>query len=61
MKLTMQEATNLLARMLKSWHIRLKRDSERHPTSGQVMLWVGVERGLHLSQRSQCLFSIPRG
>ncbi|WP_316366255.1 hypothetical protein [Candidatus Thiodiazotropha sp. CDECU1] len=43
MKLTMQEATNLLARMLKSWHIRLKRDSERHPTSGQVMLWVGVD------------------
>jgi hypothetical protein len=39
----MQEATNLLARMLKSWHIRLKRDSERHPTSGQVMVWVGVD------------------
>jgi hypothetical protein len=43
MKLTMHEATNLLARMLKSWHIRLKRDSERHHTSGQVMIWVGID------------------
>lgn len=42
-KLTMQEATNLLARMLKSWHIRLKRDSERHSTSGEVLLWIGVD------------------
>jgi hypothetical protein len=42
-KLTMHEATNLLARMLKSWHIRLKRDSERHHTSGQVMIWVGID------------------
>jgi hypothetical protein len=43
MKLTIHEATNLLARMLKSWHIRLKRDSERHSTSGQVMVWVGID------------------
>ncbi|PUB89965.1 MAG: flavoprotein [gamma proteobacterium symbiont of Ctena orbiculata] len=42
-KLTMHEATNLLARMLKSWHIRLKRDSERHSTSGEVMLWIGID------------------
>jgi hypothetical protein len=42
-KLTRQEATNLLARMLKSWHIRLKRDSERHTTSGEVLLWLGIE------------------
>ncbi|MCU7924551.1 MAG: flavoprotein [Candidatus Thiodiazotropha sp. (ex Dulcina madagascariensis)] len=41
--LTTQEATNLLARMLRTWHIRLKRDSERHNTSGQVMLWVGIK------------------
>ncbi|MES9992132.1 MAG: hypothetical protein ABW098_09275 [Candidatus Thiodiazotropha sp.] len=41
--LSMQEATNLLARMLKSWHIRLKRDSERHSTSGEVMLWIGID------------------
>jgi hypothetical protein len=43
MKLTMHEATNLLARMLKSWHIRLKRESERHHTSGEVMIWVGID------------------
>ena len=42
-KLTSREANNLLARMLKSWHIRLKRDSERHATSGQVMMWIGVQ------------------
>ncbi len=42
-KMTRQEATNLLARMLKSWHIRLKRDSERHSTSGEVLLWLGIE------------------
>ncbi len=40
--LTTQEITNLLARMLKSWHIRLQRDSERHATSGQVKLWLGL-------------------
>lgn len=37
-----QEATNLLARMLKSWHIRSKRDSERHTTTGQVQVWAGL-------------------
>ncbi|MCU7804121.1 MAG: hypothetical protein KZQ82_08995 [Candidatus Thiodiazotropha sp. (ex Lucinoma annulata)] len=42
-KLTKQEATNLLARMLKTWHIRMKRDSERHKTTGQVMVWVGIQ------------------
>ena len=42
-KLTTREANNLLARMLKSWHIRLKRDSERHATSGRVMMWIGVQ------------------
>ncbi|MCU7853200.1 MAG: hypothetical protein KZQ80_13415 [Candidatus Thiodiazotropha sp. (ex Monitilora ramsayi)] len=40
--LTTQETTNLLARMLKSWHIRPKRDSERHSTSGHVELWTGL-------------------
>lgn len=40
--LTTQEITNLLARMLKSWHIRPRRDSERHTTSGQVSLWTGL-------------------
>jgi hypothetical protein len=43
MKLTMHEATNLLARMLKSWHIRLKRESERHATAGKVMVWAGID------------------
>lgn len=58
-KLTMHEATNLLARMLKSWHIRLKRDSERHATSGEVMVWIGIDRvytyltGKSLSARSE--------
>lgn len=42
-RLTAKEANNLLARMLKSWHIRLKRDSERHNTSGQIMVWIGVQ------------------
>jgi hypothetical protein len=41
-KLTLQETNNLLARMLKSWHIRLKRDSERFNTSGELMIWLGV-------------------
>ncbi len=41
-KLTAQEVANLLARMLKSWHIRLQRDSERHTTSGQVSVWTGL-------------------
>ncbi|MCU7844003.1 MAG: hypothetical protein KZQ93_09205 [Candidatus Thiodiazotropha sp. (ex Monitilora ramsayi)] len=40
--LTNSETTNLLARMLKSWHIRPKRDSERHSTSGHVELWIGL-------------------
>ncbi|MEJ2611528.1 MAG: hypothetical protein P8179_15950 [Candidatus Thiodiazotropha sp.] len=43
-KLTIHEANNLLARMLKSWHIRLRRDSERHNTSGQVLMWIGVQQ-----------------
>ncbi len=42
-RLTTQEITNLLARMLKSWHIRLQRESERHTTSGQVSLWTGLQ------------------
>ncbi len=42
-RLTIQEVTNLLARMLKSWHIRPQRDSERHSTSGQVSLWRGLQ------------------
>ncbi|MET0027362.1 MAG: hypothetical protein ABW101_06965 [Candidatus Thiodiazotropha sp.] len=41
-KLNLREINNLLARMLKSWHIRLKRDSERFNTSGEVMIWIGV-------------------
>ncbi len=41
-QLTTQEITNLLARMLKSWHIRPQRDSERHTTTGQVNLWIGL-------------------
>ena len=45
--LTTREITNLLARMLKSWHIRLQRDSERHTTSGQVNLWLGLSN-IHL-------------
>jgi hypothetical protein len=43
MNLTMSEATSLLARLLKSWHIRLKRESERHATAGEVMVWIGIE------------------
>lgn len=51
--LSQQEVTNLLARMLKSWHIRSKRDSERHSTSGQVQVWTGLQN-IHnyLSRRS---------
>jgi hypothetical protein len=41
-RLSTQEVTNLLARILKSWHIRLQRDSERHPTSGEVSIWTGL-------------------
>ncbi|MCU7904898.1 MAG: flavoprotein [Candidatus Thiodiazotropha sp. (ex Epidulcina cf. delphinae)] len=41
--LTTQEATHLLSRILRTWHIRLQRDSERHNTSGRVMLWVGLK------------------
>jgi hypothetical protein len=41
-QLTTGETTNLLARILKSWHIRMKRDSERHSTSGHVELWIGL-------------------
>lgn len=43
-RLTVKEVNNLLARMLKSWHIRLKRDSERHNSSGQIMVWAGVQK-----------------
>jgi hypothetical protein len=42
LNLSQQETANLLARMLKSWHIRPKRDSERHSTSGQVQVWSGL-------------------
>jgi hypothetical protein len=41
--LSIQEITNLLARILKSWHIRLQRESERHPTSGVVNVWTGLQ------------------
>jgi hypothetical protein len=41
-QLTTGETTSLLARILKSWHIRLKRDSERHSTSGHVEIWLGL-------------------
>ncbi len=44
--LTTKAAANLLRRMLKSWHIRLQRDSERHTTSGQVKLILGLQ-GVH--------------
>jgi hypothetical protein len=40
--LSIQEITNLLARILKSWHIRMQRESERHPTSGEVSIWTGL-------------------
>ncbi len=53
-QLTTGETTNLLARILKSWHIRLKRDSERHSTSGQVELWIGLQNIHHyLNQPNQ--------
>ncbi|MEN8165893.1 MAG: hypothetical protein ABFR65_00260 [Pseudomonadota bacterium] len=41
--LSSRAAANLLRRMLKSWHIRLERNSERHTTSGQVRLWLGLQ------------------
>ena len=44
--LTPQAAANLIRRMLKSWHIRAQRDSERHATTGQVKLILGIE-GVH--------------
>lgn len=44
LRLSQQEASSLLARMLKSWHIRSKRDSERHTTSGQVQVWTGLQK-----------------
>ncbi len=36
-------ASNLLRRMLKSWHIRMARDSERHTTSGRSKLSLGIQ------------------
>ena len=41
--LGIKTASNLLKRMLKSWHIRLQRDSERHATSGQAGLTLGLQ------------------
>jgi|GEM_PF-1856829 len=41
-QLTSKAIANLLRRMLKSWHIRLERDSERHTTSGEVHVQTGV-------------------
>ena len=41
--LGIKSASNLLRRMLKSWHIRLQRDSERHTTSGQARLTLGLQ------------------
>ena len=41
-QLTTKEVTNLIRRMLKSWHIRLERDSERHKTSGETRIWMGL-------------------
>lgn len=49
--LTHQESVNLLARMLKTWHIRTKRDSERHSTSGQVQIWAGLHNIHHYMTR----------
>lgn len=46
-KLTIPEVNNLLARMLRSWHIRLQRGTERHTTAGQVSLWTGLNN-IHL-------------
>jgi len=40
--LGIKAASNLLRRMLKSWHVRLQRDSERHATSGQARLSLGL-------------------
>ena len=37
-----KSAANLLQRTLKSWHVRQVRDSERHPTSGQARLSLGI-------------------
>jgi hypothetical protein len=50
-KLNTQDITNLLARILKSWHIRMKRESERHNTSGQVSLWIGINSIYHYLTR----------
>jgi hypothetical protein len=50
-KLTTLEITNLLARMLKSWHIRLQRNSERHSTSGEANLWLGLSNVYHYLNR----------
>ncbi|MEN8177020.1 MAG: flavoprotein [Pseudomonadota bacterium] len=41
--LSAKMAANLVRRMLKSWHIRLQRDSERHETSGQIRLTLGLQ------------------
>ncbi|MGD8587898.1 MAG: hypothetical protein PVG22_03610 [Chromatiales bacterium] len=41
-QLGVKSAANLLRRMLKSWHIRLQRNSERHATSGQAKLSLGL-------------------
>jgi hypothetical protein len=52
--LSTQEITNLLARILKSWHIRLQRDSERHPTSGEVSIWTGLHNIYSYLTQGQC-------
>ena len=49
-RLTTHEVTNLLARMLRSWHIRLQRGSERHTTAGEVSVWTGLNN-IHLYLR----------
>lgn len=41
--LGIKTASNLLRRMLKSWHIRMERDSERHTTSGRAKLSLGIQ------------------
>jgi hypothetical protein len=51
-RLTANEVNNLLARMLRSWHIRLQRGSERHTTAGEVSIWTGLNN-IHLYLR-QC-------
>ncbi len=60
-RLSTQEITNLLARMLKSWHIRLQRESERHSTTGQVSIWVGLGSIYHYLTKDDRPHDIEEG